>query len=221
MINKTLPHGWLPVTEAIKRVVWRQCPGAGPKERDKAEEAWRELCKRAFEGHVRAIVLTADGKTFNSDPAQFIALQERYLFHAGTQGYWPENERRYVELEIAADREFLNNHGRSVRGELLFSESDIETVFGVAVPPEKPSFDEVRAPGKKPHSEPRRKNRQAFDRARGVIEALYPNGVPDQATEPNAILCKKVAEKLRESRLPGVSDSTVLRAAGRVCIAKA
>src|SRR6478735_5824479 len=31
----------------------------------------------------------------------------------------------------------------------------------------------------------RRKSRPAFERARRVIEALYPNGVPDDATESN------------------------------------
>jgi hypothetical protein len=57
----------------------------------------------------------------------------------------------------------------------------------------------------------RRKSRPAFERAKRVIEELYPNGVPDQATESNKKLCKRVNEKLREA----VSSETILRASGR------
>jgi hypothetical protein len=140
----------LPVTEAIKRVVWRLCsPGAGPKERDKADEAWRKLCERASEERIRTIIFTEDGKAFKADLDQFIGLQERYLFHAGPQGYWPENERRYIELEIEPEDKFLDKHGRSVRGQLLFRESDLEALFAEGSP-EKPSPDAIPVPGKKP-----------------------------------------------------------------------
>jgi hypothetical protein len=56
-----------------------------------------------------------------------------------------------------------------------------------------------------------RKSRPKYDRARRVIEELYPNGVPDAATVSNKKLCKQVGEKLSEA----VSDDTILRAAGR------
>ena len=62
---------------------------------------------------------------------------------------------------------------------------------------------------------PPEKSRPAIERARRVIEELYPDGVPDQATEPNATLCRRVGAKLKESKLPDVSDDTILRAAGR------
>jgi hypothetical protein len=57
----------------------------------------------------------------------------------------------------------------------------------------------------------RRKSRPSFERAQRVIEELYPNGVPDQATESNKKLCKRVNEKLKEA----VSSDTILRASGR------
>jgi hypothetical protein len=38
---------------------------------------------------------------------------------------------------------------------------------------------------------------------------------PDQATEPNVNLCRRVSAKLNEAKLPNVSDDTILRAAGR------
>jgi hypothetical protein len=57
----------------------------------------------------------------------------------------------------------------------------------------------------------RHKSRPSFDRAKRVIDELYPNGVPDQATVSNKKLCQRVSEKLPEA----VSTETILRAAGR------
>jgi hypothetical protein len=61
----------------------------------------------------------------------------------------------------------------------------------------------------------RGKSRPARERARGVIKELYPDGVPGQATEPNAHLCRRVSAKLKEAKLPDVSDDTILRVARR------
>ena len=66
-----------------------------------------------------------------------------------------------------------------------------------------------------PKQRRRGKSRPALERARGVIKELYPDGVPDQASEPNASLCRRVSAKLKEAKLPNVSDDTILRAAGR------
>jgi len=60
-----------------------------------------------------------------------------------------------------------------------------------------------------------KKSRPAFERARTAIGELYPQGVPGQAVEPNVNLCRRVGEKLKTGGLPGVSDDTILRAAGR------
>jgi hypothetical protein len=62
---------------------------------------------------------------------------------------------------------------------------------------------------------PRGKSSPAMERAQAAIQAVHPTGVPDQATESNKILCGKVSERLKESKLPSVSDDTILRAAGR------
>jgi hypothetical protein len=61
----------------------------------------------------------------------------------------------------------------------------------------------------------RSRARPTLERARSIIKELYPNGVPDQATEPNAILCRKVGGRLKKNQMPEVSDPTILRAAGR------
>jgi hypothetical protein len=83
-------------------------------------------------------------------------------------------------------------------------------------------IDEVEAePASAGHGAPEpqqrrhRKSGPALERARGAIKVLYPDGVPGQATEPNANLCRRVSAKLQEESLPGVSDDTILRAAGR------
>jgi hypothetical protein len=65
-------------------------------------------------------------------------------------------------------------------------------------------------------SQPKRsKGHPAFERARRAIEAVYPDGVPDAATESNKKLCKRVSEALSEALSEAVSDDTILRAAGR------
>jgi hypothetical protein len=69
--------------------------------------------------------------------------------------------------------------------------------------------DQARKPSR------RNKSKQAFERACGAIKELYPNGVPGQDIEPNTNLFRRVGEKLKQSGLPGVSDDTILRAAGR------
>jgi 7-cyano-7-deazaguanine synthase in queuosine biosynthesis len=59
------------------------------------------------------------------------------------------------------------------------------------------------------------RNKPAFELARGIIEELYPDGVPEQSSEPNAILCGRVGERLKAVKQRNVSDDTILRAAGR------
>lgn len=61
----------------------------------------------------------------------------------------------------------------------------------------------------------RRRTQTGREAARRAIAALYGDRLPDQATEPNATLCRHVSEKLDELGLPPVSDDTILRAAGR------
>ncbi len=57
--------------------------------------------------------------------------------------------------------------------------------------------------------------RPAFERAKSIIEELYPEGVPSQAELPNFQLCHRVKRKLAELRLAALSDDSILRAAGR------
>ena len=59
------------------------------------------------------------------------------------------------------------------------------------------------------------RSRPAQERALGAIRDLYPEGVPGQSEEPNTMLCRRVGERLKQASLLGVSDDTILRAAGR------
>jgi hypothetical protein len=61
----------------------------------------------------------------------------------------------------------------------------------------------------------RARRRPALERAQEVIKELFPAGVPDQATLPNSTLRHRVSKKLKDGKLPDVSDDTILRAAGR------
>jgi hypothetical protein len=60
-----------------------------------------------------------------------------------------------------------------------------------------------------------RRRRPALERARQALAEVYSQGVPTQAIEPNALLCRRVGTWLRDQGLPDVSDDTILRAAGR------
>jgi hypothetical protein len=66
--------------------------------------------------------------------------------------------------------------------------------------------------GTVPNKQVRRPRRERVEQA---IKDPYPNGVPDQASESNKILLKKVDDWLEANKLPGVGDDTILRAAGR------
>jgi 7-cyano-7-deazaguanine synthase in queuosine biosynthesis len=89
---------------------------------------------------------------------------------------------------------------------------DVSKVLcGVRIEHEQAAARGVRAAAQRV----RAKSQPALERARGAISELYPQGLPGQAAEPNTILCRRVGEELKQAGLPGVSDDTILRAAGR------
>jgi hypothetical protein len=51
--------------------------------------------------------------------------------------------------------------------------------------------------------------RPGRNRAGMAIAKIYPNGIPDSATEPNSIVCRKVGNWLKDQGMPGVSDATI------------
>jgi hypothetical protein len=65
------------------------------------------------------------------------------------------------------------------------------------------------------NSRRRQRTRPARERARQALDDIYPDGIPDQKSEPNGVLCGKVAQWLELKGLRPVSDETISRAAGR------
>ena len=61
----------------------------------------------------------------------------------------------------------------------------------------------------------RSRRRPKLESVQRAIRELYPHGVPDQAAEPNANLCRRVGKRLANEGLPDISDDTILRAADR------
>jgi hypothetical protein len=59
------------------------------------------------------------------------------------------------------------------------------------------------------------RSRPQRERAERALKAIYPTGIPDQTSEPNKILYKKVNQWLKASGLPEVQNDSILRAAGR------
>jgi hypothetical protein len=59
------------------------------------------------------------------------------------------------------------------------------------------------------------RSRPTRERAQQAINELYPQGMPSPTALPNAVLCRRVGEKLKELGVGDVSDDSILRAAGR------
>jgi hypothetical protein len=92
---------------------------------------------------------------------------------------------------------------------IVLSRTDVTNAWCTAGKQSESALHASRGKGTTNRSQPGR------ERAQRVLNALYPDGPPDQATVPNANLCGRVGDKLKELGLPAVSDDTILRAAGR------
>ena len=53
-----------------------------------------------------------------------------------------------------------------------------------------------------PNERSRERSRPAWQRARNAIKELFPDCFPDQAAEPNALLCRHAGQKLKAAELP-------------------
>jgi hypothetical protein len=157
-----------------------------------------------------------------------LAAHDEYLIKTGPQGSASPTAVLQVDEVLKADRRSHQMaYQRSVVEEWLrqrgfaglqFSRAAFDTAFAaefaenVLPHPAKPrkSTAKETVPVKRPTS-----SRPGRERALKALKEIYPNHIPDQASEPNAILCKKVGEWLKTAGLPDVSNDTILRAAGR------
>lgn len=90
---------------------------------------------------------------------------------------------------------------------------------GVAIAPDATAYWSIH--GSRAHEQPStvaksaRSRRPMRERAEMAIAAIFPEGLPHPAIEPNASLCRKVAYWLKRNHSLDVKDDTILRAAGR------
>jgi hypothetical protein len=188
---------WEPLADALKRVM-----ATGGSE----DEAKTDLCRAVADGKidVRVTISATDfemrGQVFsdgNVDVPPHLSPGDLDWVRSRPFGQWKIGPRLIQHYTWLGGRE---NRPLDL---IELSTADVMNVLCNA---------------KRPHERPQGspgKRRSKIERVQRAIEALYPNGVPDQATEPNVTLCRRVSAKLKESQLPDVSDDTILRAAGR------
>jgi hypothetical protein len=111
------------------------------------------------------------------------------LFEAGTDMYTHPSEE--------------GGYGPGVNGIIAFNAEDLHYWLSAAASTEE-------APSTKKRAQPQRQ------RAKEVIDALWPDGVPPQNELRNASLLKGVNDHLKKNGSPeSISDESILRAAGR------
>jgi hypothetical protein len=75
--------------------------------------------------------------------------------------------------------------------------------------------NEPQAPGSEELIPPQPRRRPARTKVGWALKAIYPDGIPDQTAEPNSVLLKKVGEQLKKEHSGHISNTTILREAGR------
>jgi hypothetical protein len=147
-----IPQGMLSLYEVIGRLVRRKFPDKDHTDKVEGEEAWRELCKHILAGRIRPYVLTESNESYEANCAQFVALQERYIFFADMLRYWSDEEQRYhyTEGDGPITDTLRDVDGHNKRGQLSFRESDLEALAEGS--PENPSPGAVPVPRKLPAS---------------------------------------------------------------------
>jgi hypothetical protein len=121
-------------------------------------------------------------------------------------------------LKDVIDHNYDNDQGRSYLAHCWIPRRLFERwLVRHRLPASPPRFEPVNKSTQPARSQqrPREKGGPGLQRAQVAIKTAYPNGVPDQVTEPNKTLWTRVSKKLTELNLPKVSKDTILRAAGR------
>jgi hypothetical protein len=128
------------------------------------------------------------------------------------------NARHGREVESVVDAAIAGNALRIARSEVARSSLLAVLAGGCATAPLHASFEqwvEQETTGLPVQSRTPRhpRTKPSFERAKRTLDELFPDGIPDQVDLPNRILCRRVGLALEKGR--GVSDDTILRAAGR------
>jgi hypothetical protein len=124
--------------------------------------------------------------------------------------------RRYAAEAEAQDRpRWWTRKPWSVLRHLFVNEAEFGSWLDHEASAGKPTANAEKQELKNRDRLKQARRRPQFERAAKALATLYPNGVPDQAIEPNVSLCRRVGATLKDAKLPDVSDDTILRAAGR------
>jgi hypothetical protein len=135
-MTSSLPAGYIDTTAAVERIV--RNARNGNLYSNWPADAWRKLCGELIpKGHVRPLMLTADGFVRKADVTQFAGFADKYSRFETFFGYQP-SDRSY---------DLLDEHGRVHRfARAIFLESELE---GELAPAREPTVDnpEVRETG--------------------------------------------------------------------------
>jgi hypothetical protein len=173
-MSKTLPQGYIDIDTAVEQMARRENPNLTTVYRDEADAAWRTLCKLA---PAAARIMTGDGLLRKPAPVQFDGFADRYWkFASILRGTWPGDDAP-CELEVCPPGESRTHALLDERGQwhgdarLVFLESGIGTA------------PETSAP--KPRARPQR------DKAKRLLQNMFPNGMPPKdKLPPRALLAK-------------------------------
>jgi hypothetical protein len=175
-------------------------------ERAKSCPAWPEWCERAPE-LAEWCGLTGLSKEEAG----------KWLLSMGSlRELWQREWERTHKISVLKGSDYMNEIWNELKKREPLRDEILEYVKGaldskVAAP--QPAPDAVIA-GHGP-GPARRKSSPVRERAEAALRSLYGDGVPDQATVPNGILCRRVHEWLKNNKMGRVGDTTILRAAER------
>jgi hypothetical protein len=185
-----LPQGTLDLDTAIERLARRKHPDLFVVERGELVEAWRELCQLIVVGKsICPRILNESGDaSYEADRAQFVALQERYIFvtRQPLRGF-TEKEQRFLEIERPQTSEWCDVHGHiHLRSRVIFLESEVEAILGAGGEAEEAPARELT--GGKAGKVPREPSRQRT----AVLQAFKTIGLQNLRMMPQKEIVAKI-----------------------------
>jgi hypothetical protein len=178
-MTSSLPAGYIDTTAAVERIV--RNARNGNLYSNWPAGAWRKLCGELIpKGHVRPLMLTADGFVRKADVTQFAGFADKYSRFETFFGYQP-SDRSY---------DLLDEHGRVHRfARAIFLESELE---GELAPAREPTVDNPELERELTGDED--PNKKGFRKAIvQTVNELWPDGAPP------GLLKKTRDEKIREN----------------------
>jgi hypothetical protein len=183
-----LPQGTLDLDTALERLARRKHPDLFVVERGELVEAWRELCQLiVVEKSICPRILNESGDaSYEADRAQFVALQERYIFvtQQALRGF-TEKEQRFLEIERPQTSEWRDVHGHiHLRSRVIFLESEVEAILGA---------------GGKAEDAPKRKPTDPTQKHIAVLQAIASLGHENCRTMKQTALAETIISMVKQA----------------------